>query len=687
MIRPGLACLVLAGCGGPAQLAAPAPAPRTCEARWLTVEDEVVDLAPSVDGLLWLGRERGLALAPWSGAPRGLDPAGPDEVDPRAVVSTPRGVVWAAGDGAVWRVAAGAAPTVLATVGEPVALAAVGDLIVVGAVDGVHRIYPNGDHRRLFDGEVAALTVDERAAYVAAGDRLVRVPLDGAATETLARRTPAVRSMVRHDGQLLVATDAGVFAVAGGRLVPYAPVDLPVPLGNLQSVAGRVYLTAGNLILMVRDGVAEPIAIASGDLVDLAVDGPTLYVATREHPGVAAVCHDPIGAPVAIEVPTLACGPDEVEAEGDARALACVGGDGALTYAVAHHASGARAWEHGRDGRRRSWDADGTLRSEEPAPGRPGPVVRYFPDGCAARAGRGRRRRRAGRGVDPLRPRRLAARGHDLGPRPAAVRAGPRSAIVGAMTTPATWTTAITAGWSITTVDGPGPTLLWLHGLGEHAATFAPAIAHLPQHRHLLLDLPGHGGARAALARGAAPWTQPPSIAETAGHLAELLSAIRPAAVIGHSLGGVIALALAEREPVQPARGDRRRRQRVAGRLHVLESDRGVRGGGLRERRPRRGVRPPGGARRSDRPRLRRAHAHRVGGPALAVLRRSGRGRHRRGPRARAGHGADAAGVCRRASRRRVRALARAAGGGWRRRPRGRAGGPLAVRGAPRAVR
>lgn len=387
MIRPGLACLVLAGCGGPAQLAAPAPAPRTCEARWLTVEDEVVDLAPSVDGLLWLGRERGLALAPWSGAPRGLDPAGPDEVDPRAVVSTPRGVVWAAGDGAVWRVAAGAAPTVLATVGEPVALAAVGDLIVVGAVDGVHRIYPNGDHRRLFDGEVAALTVDERAAYVAAGDRLVRVPLDGAATETLARRTPAVRSMVRHDGQLLVATDAGVFAVAGGRLVPYAPVDLPVPLGNLQSVAGRVYLTAGNLILMVRDGVAEPIAIASGDLVDLAVDGPTLYVATREHPGVAAVCHDPIGAPVAIEVPTLACGPDEVEAEGDARALACVGGDGALTYAVAHHASGARAWEHGRDGRRRSWDADGTLRSEEPAPGRPGPVVRYFPDGAPREQG------------------------------------------------------------------------------------------------------------------------------------------------------------------------------------------------------------------------------------------------------------------------------------------------------------
>ncbi len=55
MIRPGLACLVVAGCGGSALVAAPTPAPRTCEARWLTVADDAVDLAPSVDGLLWLG--------------------------------------------------------------------------------------------------------------------------------------------------------------------------------------------------------------------------------------------------------------------------------------------------------------------------------------------------------------------------------------------------------------------------------------------------------------------------------------------------------------------------------------------------------------------------------------------------------------------------------------------------------
>lgn len=117
------------------------------------------------------------------------------------------------------------------------------------------------------------------------------------------------------------------------------------------------------------------------------------------------------------------------------------------------------------------------------------------------------------------------------------------------MTAPATWVSSVVDGWSVTTVDGPGVTLIWLHGLGEHAATFAPAIAHLPQHRHLLLDLPGHGGARALEAAARAPWSRPPSIAETAAHLTDLLIARGPAVVIGHSLGGVIALALAERTP------------------------------------------------------------------------------------------------------------------------------------------
>lgn len=117
------------------------------------------------------------------------------------------------------------------------------------------------------------------------------------------------------------------------------------------------------------------------------------------------------------------------------------------------------------------------------------------------------------------------------------------------MSAPASWVSAVVDGWSLSTVDGPGATLIWLHGLGERAATFAPAIAHLPQHRHLLLDLPGHSGARALEADNRAPWSRPPSIVETAAHVAALLEATGPAVVIGHSLGGVIALALAERAP------------------------------------------------------------------------------------------------------------------------------------------
>ncbi len=117
------------------------------------------------------------------------------------------------------------------------------------------------------------------------------------------------------------------------------------------------------------------------------------------------------------------------------------------------------------------------------------------------------------------------------------------------MPVPATWVSSVVDGWSVATVDGGAATLIWLHGLGEHAATFAPAIASLPQHRHLLLDLPGHGGARALEAADRAPWSRPPSIAETAAHLARFLAAVSPAVVVGHSLGGVIALALAELAP------------------------------------------------------------------------------------------------------------------------------------------
>ncbi|MBK9035284.1 MAG: alpha/beta hydrolase [Myxococcales bacterium] len=110
-------------------------------------------------------------------------------------------------------------------------------------------------------------------------------------------------------------------------------------------------------------------------------------------------------------------------------------------------------------------------------------------------------------------------------------------------------------GWSVRRIGpttGPAsPTIVWLHGLGELATTFAPitAAAALAHCAHLLIDLPGHGGARALEDAGAAAWASPPSIDATAALLATWLAPAAPVVVIGHSLGGVIATALAARAP------------------------------------------------------------------------------------------------------------------------------------------
>jgi pimeloyl-ACP methyl ester carboxylesterase len=88
---------------------------------------------------------------------------------------------------------------------------------------------------------------------------------------------------------------------------------------------------------------------------------------------------------------------------------------------------------------------------------------------------------------------------------------------------------------------GEGPPLVLLHGFGGAATNWtlvAPRL--LPLGRVLVPDLPGHGGSTAL-----------PAPAETldsfADRVAELLDA--PAVLVGHSLGGVVALRLASRHP------------------------------------------------------------------------------------------------------------------------------------------
>ena len=89
-------------------------------------------------------------------------------------------------------------------------------------------------------------------------------------------------------------------------------------------------------------------------------------------------------------------------------------------------------------------------------------------------------------------------------------------------------------------VAGEGEPLLLVHGLGGAAANWlALAPLLLPDRRVIVPELPGHGGSE--------PLPAAPSLNAYADRLPLLLDA--PAAVVGHSLGGAIALRLAIRRP------------------------------------------------------------------------------------------------------------------------------------------
>ncbi|HVU78649.1 MAG TPA: alpha/beta fold hydrolase [Gaiellaceae bacterium] len=85
---------------------------------------------------------------------------------------------------------------------------------------------------------------------------------------------------------------------------------------------------------------------------------------------------------------------------------------------------------------------------------------------------------------------------------------------------------------------GEGRPLLLLHGFGGAAWNFAELAPRLAGRRLIVPDLPGHGASAPLPAA---------SLAGFADCLVPLLD--EPVDVVGHSLGGVVALRLAERHP------------------------------------------------------------------------------------------------------------------------------------------
>lgn len=93
-----------------------------------------------------------------------------------------------------------------------------------------------------------------------------------------------------------------------------------------------------------------------------------------------------------------------------------------------------------------------------------------------------------------------------------------------------------------TTVLGDhGPTVAFCHGLfgqGKNWTQIAKALSS--DHRVVLIDMPNHGRS---------PWTETFDYLELSDEVAETLRPEGPVALVGHSMGGKIAMCLALRHP------------------------------------------------------------------------------------------------------------------------------------------
>jgi pimeloyl-ACP methyl ester carboxylesterase len=95
-----------------------------------------------------------------------------------------------------------------------------------------------------------------------------------------------------------------------------------------------------------------------------------------------------------------------------------------------------------------------------------------------------------------------------------------------------------------TTDDGEGPAILFVHGLGCDSTDWLSQLARFRATRRVIaIDLRGHG--RSSVPEG--PYDPPTFVADLAAVLGHL--GVDSCVVVGHSLGGLIAAALAIEHP------------------------------------------------------------------------------------------------------------------------------------------
>ena len=106
------------------------------------------------------------------------------------------------------------------------------------------------------------------------------------------------------------------------------------------------------------------------------------------------------------------------------------------------------------------------------------------------------------------------------------------------------------AGRQVAWQGGSGPTLVFLHGAGDQAATWCKVLPPLVANYRLIVpDLPGHGGS--------APEAGPLSIGTVLAGTAALLDNVapgKPVILVGNSLGAWIGMLLALEKPERVTR-------------------------------------------------------------------------------------------------------------------------------------